>query len=76
MSNVRANSSPWRRVIQDIPRHPGSLPGQDQRLMPRGVRGGVGVPEKLSPEGLCLKDSEKGQVAGSSGDKGIKKRIN
>lgn len=28
--------------------------------MPRGVRGGVGVPEKLSPEGLCLKDSEKG----------------
>lgn len=41
-----------------------------------GVRGGVGVPEKLSPEGLCLRDSEKGTGGRKLGVKGIKKRIN
>lgn len=43
--------------------------------MPRGVRGSMGVPEKLSPESLCPRDSEKGTGGRSVGDKGVK-RIN
>lgn len=53
------------------------LPGWDQRRLPGGVgRGGMGVPEKLSPEGLCPGDSEKGTDGGKLGGWGIKKRIN
>lgn len=36
----------------------------------------MGVPEQLSPEGLCPGDSEKGTGGRRLGDRGIKRRIN
>lgn len=36
----------------------------------------MGVPEKLSPEGLCPGDSEKGTGGRKLGVQGLRKRIN
>lgn len=49
------------RLRQDVPRHPGSSSwgGTDDRCQ-EGLRGGMGIPEKLGPKGLCLGGSEKG----------------
>lgn len=40
--------------------------------MPRGVEGGMGIPEKVGPEGLSLGDSGKVAGKGCQGDQGEK----
>jgi hypothetical protein len=52
-----------------------SAPRQGLKTNTEELRGGMDIPEKLGPEGLCLGGSEKGQVAGSLGESNVK-RIN
>lgn len=62
---VRAKSHPWERIVQlrqEVPQHPGSgSRGRTADQCREGLRGGMGIPEKLGPKGLCLGGSEKGR---------------
>lgn len=61
---TQGKSRPWERIVQlrqDVPKHPGSSSwGRTEDQCQGGLRGGMGIPEKLGPKGLCLGGSEKG----------------